>query len=82
MSDPYLVSSDQAFLAMYRFLECWSDANSKPEELSVLLGAMSLDREGKCADPAVSQIWKEALDAAITGSVDAKLRFVSAPNRK
>ena len=62
----------QAYLAMYSFLEAHYQ-RTKSDDIGALLGSMSLLPDGGSADPAVLHEWQAAVDAALSGSVDAAL---------
>ena len=76
------LSSAQAYQAMYHLLSRYWEEVGKPEDIGNLLSAMSLDRDGKSADPGIFALREEAIDAALNGRVDITLRFVSAPDNK
>jgi hypothetical protein len=64
------LTSQQAFLAMYSFLDAHYQ-RSKADAVGALLGSMSLLRDGRPADPAIENDWQVAVRAAVSGSVDA-----------
>ena len=66
-----VLSQEQAYLAMYAFLA--KQFSLGCEELGGILGSMSLLADGTPADAALSSDWKEAVEAAVSGSVDASL---------
>jgi hypothetical protein len=71
-----MLSTHQAYLAMFAFLEkeyrlCPSD------DIGGLLGSMSLLPGGMPADSAVVEQWREAVDAALAGTVDAGLTLTN-----
>ncbi len=68
------LSTQQAFLAMYSFLDAHYQ-RSKADDLGALLGSMSLLRDGSPADPAVASDWQAAVDAALSGSVAAAMEI-------
>jgi hypothetical protein len=68
------LTTQQAFLAMYSYLDAHYQ-RTKADELGVLLGSMSLLRDGRPADPAVESDWEAAVQAAVSGSVDAAMRL-------
>lgn len=68
------LSAHQAFLAMYSFLDAHYQ-RSKADDVGALLGSMSLLRDGAPADPAIASDWRAAVDAALSGSVDAKMEL-------
>ena len=67
------LTSQQAFLAMYSFLDAHYQ-RSKADDVGALLGSMSLLRDGRPVDPAVESDWNAAVQAAVTGSVSAAMR--------
>ena len=70
-----MLTSHQAYLAMYAFLvEEYKLTGSV--EIGGLLGGMSLLVDGHTADPAAREQWDEAVQLALAGDVDANLRFV------
>jgi hypothetical protein len=59
---------------MFAFLEAhWKRCGS--DDVAALLGSMSLLADGGPADPAISGDWSSAVDSAIEGRVDAKMRL-------
>jgi hypothetical protein len=68
------LTSQQAFLAMYSFLEAHYQ-RSRAEDVGALLSSMSLLRDGRSADPAIEGDWHAAVVAALSGSVDATMRL-------
>lgn len=66
------LTEQQAYLAMYSFLET-EYALSKSDEIGGLLGSMSLLADGYPADPAVLNQWKQAVASAVAGKVSAGL---------
>jgi hypothetical protein len=66
------LTSQQAFLAMYSFLDAHYQ-RSKADDVGALLGSMSLLRDGRPADPAIESDWNAAVQAAVTGSVSAAM---------
>lgn len=70
-----MLTSHQAYLAMYAFLvEEYKLTGSG--EIGGLLGGMSLLVDGHTADPGAQEQWEEAVQLALAGEVDAQLRFV------
>ncbi len=68
------IDKKQAYLAMFAFLEeHWN--RTKSDDLAVLLGSMSLLRDGETADPAIWNDWITAVKKAECGDVDAGLRL-------
>ena len=68
---PLLLTQDQAYLAMYYFLDKHFTLGC--EELGGILGSMSLLADGSPADQALCADWQEAVAAALAGNVDAQL---------
>jgi hypothetical protein len=69
------LTSQQAFLAMYSFLDAHYQ-RSKADDVGALLGSLSLLPSGGPADPAVESDWNAAVQAAVSGSVDAAMRLM------
>lgn len=69
-----MISSKQAYLAMYSFL---AELYSKYEfdQLGGLLGSMSLLSDGSPADPAVWEDWLRAIEKAKADQADEMLRL-------
>ena len=70
-----VLTSQQAYLAMFAFLEEELQL-SGADEIAILLSGMSLLADGSPADPAVQEQWDLAVKLALAGEVDAALRFV------
>jgi hypothetical protein len=68
------LSSQQAYLAMFAFLEAHY-ALSKADDIGALLGAMALLPDGRPADLALAEDWSRAVARAIAGDVDASFRL-------
>lgn len=68
------LTPEEAYLAMFAFLDGFY-SRTKSDDVGALLGAMSFLSDGGTADPAMAQDWKDAVEAAISGSVDAALRL-------
>jgi hypothetical protein len=68
------LTPDQAYLAMFSFLEGHYE-RSKADDVAALLSSMSLLPDGRPADPAFSEDWRLAVEAALSGKVDAALRL-------
>ncbi len=64
----------EAYLAMFHFLETKYRMGGL-DDLGWLLGSMSLLSDGSTADPAFADDWREAVEAALGGKVDAALRL-------
>ena len=73
IQEPALITQDQAYLAMYHFLDKHFSLGC--EELGGILSSMSLLADGSPADQALVADWKEAVAAAVSGKVDAQLRL-------
>lgn len=69
-----LLTNQQAYLAMFAFLEAEYEL-SKSGEIGALLGALSLLNDGLPADPAVKTQWEKAVLAATSGNVDAGMKL-------
>ena len=67
------LTQEQAYLAMYFFLD--KQFSLGWEHLGGLLGSMSLLSDGTPADPALASDWREAVGAALSGSVSAQLQL-------
>jgi hypothetical protein len=69
-----IMTENQAYAAMFRFLEeIWE--RTKSEELSALLGAMSLLPDGAPADPAVRIDWQRAVEYALNDGEAGRLNL-------
>ena len=73
MDEPKLTSR-QAYLAMFSFLEAYY-ARGKSDEIGFILGSMSLLEDGFPADPAYLKDWEAAVHQALNGEVNAALNF-------
>jgi hypothetical protein len=62
----------QACLAIYTFLDAHYQ-RTKSDDIGALLGSMSFLPDGIPLDPAVAEDWRAAVQAALSGSVDATL---------
>ena len=69
-----LLTSEQAYLAMYAFLASYFE-RGKSDEIGGLLGSLSLLPAGVPADAAVVSDWAEAVQLALSGAVDAYMRL-------
>lgn len=67
------LTQDQAYLAMYAFLD--KQFSLGCEELGGILGSMSLLADGCPADQAFAREWKDAVAAALSGNVEVQLRL-------
>ena len=71
------LTSQQAYLAMFAFLEEeWKLTGSG--EIGGLLGGMSLLSDGGPADPAVKEQWDLAVQRALAGEVDVDMKLTGA----
>lgn len=68
------LTSRQAYLAMYSFLEAYY-ARGKSDEIGSILGSMSLLDDGLSADPAYLKDWKAAVSQALDGEINAALHI-------
>jgi hypothetical protein len=68
------LTREQAYLAMYSFLEGHYE-RSRADDVGALLGSMSLLPDGRPADPAFVEDWRLAVEAALSGKVDAAMRL-------
>lgn len=55
-----MLTSDEALAAMHRFLEMYWERGSS-EEIAMLLGSLSIQPDGKCADPALWNDWMQCV---------------------
>ena len=67
------LTEQQAYLAMFRFLEDIYRA-TQSDDIGGLLGSMSLLADGAPADSALKEDWASAVRAALEGRVDAGMR--------
>lgn len=58
MTDP--ISIQQAYVAMFRFLESYYD-RTHADEIGALLGGMAIDEDGQPMDPAAWSDWLAAV---------------------
>ena len=68
------LTSKEAFLAMYSFLDKYYQL-TQDDEIGGLLGSMSLLPDGETADPAIQSEWKEAVNKVLEGKVNANLNL-------
>lgn len=68
------MSSEQAYAAMYAFLDAWYQ-KTKSDDLGALLGSMSLLPDGAPADSAIHSDWELAVSKAVQGNVDTRLKL-------
>jgi len=69
------LTSQQAYLAMFAFLEAEFRLTAS-DEIGGLLGEMSLLADGVPADSAVREQWNSAVQLALAGDVDAGFGIV------
>jgi hypothetical protein len=67
-----LLTERQAYLAMFAFLSRHYELGLK--ELGGILGSMALLPDGEPADVAFASEWREAVTAAMAGTIHAALR--------
>lgn len=67
-----MLTEEQAYLAMYAFLEAEYQLTSS-DEIAGLLGGMSLLPDGSPADPAVKDQWDEAVSRVLRSDVSTDL---------
>ena len=68
------MNKDEAYLAMYAFLDHWYEL-TKSSDVGALLGSLSLLEDGMPADPALKEDWERAVRRALGGTIDARLRL-------
>ena len=69
-----VLTEEQAYLAMYAFLEEYYELTGS-DEIGGLLGSMSLLEDGDTADSAILEDWKTAINKVIENKVNAKLKL-------
>lgn len=70
------MTAEQAYRAMYIFLEEYWRPTGEPDEIGVLLGAMSTLEHGGTADPAIQEERTRAVGKAMAGAAEVtRLRF-------
>jgi len=67
---------DQAYAAMYRFLEHEYEMTGS-DEIGGLLSSLSLLEEGGTADPATWNDWLQAINIVLNGDNDIELKITS-----
>lgn len=67
-ASPRQVTVQQAYLAMFAFLESQFQS-TESGDIGALLGALSLMSDGSPADPAHQREWAAAIEAALAGRV-------------
>jgi hypothetical protein len=73
-SQAHALTSDQAYIAMFTFLEKQWEL-SRSEELGALLGSLSLLSDGTPADPALGTDWATSVAAALKGDASAAMKL-------
>ena len=68
------LTEQQAYLAMFRFLETIYET-TQSDDIGGLLGSMSLLADGGPADSALRSDWAAAVKAALDGQVDARMNL-------
>ena len=68
------MTRDEAYLAMFAFIEKRYRLTSS-DDLASFLSDMSLMFSGGTADPALQDDWKESVQLALDGEVDAMQRL-------
>jgi hypothetical protein len=68
------LTTEEAYLAMFAFVEKRYRLTSS-DDLASFLSDMSLNFSGGTADPALEHDWKESVDLARAGQVDAMARL-------
>ena len=75
MMDSIKLTREEAFWAMYSFLESYY-SQTKSDDIGALLGSLSMLADGVCADSAMQGDWNEAVQKAVSGGVDANFLVV------
>jgi hypothetical protein len=70
------ITKEEAFLAMYAFLEKYYALTSS-DDVGGLLGSLSMLPDGNSADPAVREDWEESIEKVLAGKVDASSQITS-----
>ena len=68
------MSVNEAYLAMFSFLEDYY-ARTKSDEIGSMLSSMCLMHDGQPMDIAYWDEWEKAVEKALSGEVDAEMRF-------
>ena len=68
------LTKNQAFLAMYSFLDGYYQA-TKSDDVGGILGGISLLPDGSLADPATKEDWDAAVQSVMSGKVNAELQI-------
>jgi hypothetical protein len=68
------LTPEQAYLAMYAFLEAHY-SRSKADDVGALLGSMSLLPDGTPADVAIERDWELAVQSSLAGTVNANMEL-------
>lgn len=69
------LTSDQAYEAMFRFLERLYEKTGS-DYLGGLLGGMALLDDGNSADPAYKSEWLNAVEDVLEGRVDIRFKLL------
>ena len=69
-----LLTSKEAYLAMHDFLESYNKRCSS-DEISGMLGGMSLLNDGDSADPAYMADWDDSVKKVLNDQVNAELQL-------
>ena len=76
MSDDIKITVQDAYIAMYRFLEHEYNM-TKSDEIGGMLGSMSLLDDGKTADPAIWNDWLRIVEEVLSGNNDIILDIIN-----
>ena len=71
--DTELLTSEQAYFAMFAFLEEFY-AKRKWDDIGALLGLLAYWQDGMPASPKIMSDWEESVQKARAGGVDLRLR--------
>ena len=72
------LSSREAYLAMFSFLEDYY-SRTQSDEIGSMLSGLCLMSDGKPMDPAYWHEWEQAVEKALNGEVDAEMRLDKKP---
>lgn len=72
------LSSREAYLAMFSFLEDYY-SRTQSDEIGSMLSGLCLMSDGKPMDPAYWDEWEQAVQKALNGNVDAEMRLDKKP---
>lgn len=76
IDDKTKLSLQEAYAAMYRFLEHEYEMTGS-DEIGGMLGSMSLLEDGGTADPAVWSGWIQSVEKVVAGDDDINLHISS-----